>query len=584
MRHLPLAEMARRVLPLFRPHRTSLAAGLLLVLLSVVCELGGPVVLRHLIDEGIARRSGGGILESALLYAGLFVLGTIATYFQVIVLTRMGLSIVTQLKKTMFSHILGLGLDFFDRNAPGRLLARVESDTERLQMLFSEVAVALLRTVVLFAGAVAVLFLTRAGVTLAILLFATPIFVGTLFYFRWMRSIHRRSRRQHARISAFLSEYVQGVPILQSYGYEDEARRRLAELNADKVRTDRRAAAFEYGYWALLSAVEVVAILLLLYVGTGRAFGAALSVGTLILFVEYTRRIFAPLAMFSEQIGFVQRAFASADRVFGVLDTPSRTPDVADARDEVPDDWAAVAFEDVSFAYDGKAPAINGLSFTVRRGERVALVGLSGGGKTTIANLLLRYYEPTGGRIAIDGVDLRRFRLRAWRRRVGLVLQEIHLFPGTVGENLRALADGVPQDDVDRAARTVGADEVIARLPRGQDEPLAEGGANLSMGERQLLSFARALVHDPDLLILDEATSSVDPGTERRLQESMERLLAGRTAVVIAHRLATVLSADRILVIHGGRIVEEGPHAELHARRGLYRDLFELQFAGGSGA
>ncbi len=576
--------MARRVLPLFRPHRAALAAGLLLVLLSVLCELGGPVVLRHLIDVGIARRSGGGILNSALLYAGLFVLGTVATYFQVIVLTRMGLSIVTQLKKAMFGHILGLGLDFFDRNAPGRLLARVESDTERLQMLFSEVAVALLRTLVLFAGAIAVLLATRARVTLVILLFAAPIFLGTLLYFRSMRGIHRKSRRLHARITAFLSEYVQGVPIVQSYGYEEEARRRLSSLNLDRLRTERRAAAFEYSFTALLTSVEVVAIVLLLYVGSGRLFGAAMSVGTLVLFVEYTRRIFWPIAAFSEQIGFVQRAFASADRVFSVLDTPSRTPDAAHARESLPDDWKRVAFEGVSFAYDGKAPAIEGLSFSVRRGERIALVGLSGGGKTTIANLLLRFYEPSKGRVAIDGVDLRDYRLRAWRRRVGLVLQEIHLFPGTVGENLRALGDGVAPADLERAARTVGADEVIARLPRGYDEPLAEGGANLSMGERQILSFARALVHDPDLLILDEATSSVDPGTERRLQQSMERLLEGRTAVVIAHRLATVLSADRILVIHGGRLVEQGPHAELHAKGGIYRDLFELQFPGGAGA
>jgi ABC-type multidrug transport system fused ATPase/permease subunit len=208
----------------------------------------------------------------------------------------------------------------------------------------------------------------------------------------------------------------------------------------------------------------------------------------------------------------------------------------------------------------------------------MALVGLSGGGKSTITSLLLRFYEATDGRVTLDGVDIRAYRQNAWRRRIGLVQQDIHLFPGTVADNLRALVDEIGQEALERAARTVGADQVIARLPLGYDEPLTEGGTNLSMGERQLLSFARALVNDPDLLILDEATSSVDPGTERRLQQSMNRMLAGRTALVIAHRLATVVAADRILVVHGGRIVEAGTHSELYARRGVYRDLFDLQF------
>jgi ATP-binding cassette subfamily B protein len=218
------------------------------------------------------------------------------------------------------------------------------------------------------------------------------------------------------------------------------------------------------------------------------------------------------------------------------------------------------------------------VSFRLRRGETVALVGLSGGGKSTITSLLLRFYEPTDGRITVDGVDIRAYRQKAWRAGIGLVQQDIHLFPGSVADNLRALVDEVDRPALERAARTVGADHVIARLPRGYDEPLAEGGANLSMGERQLLSFARALVHDPDLLILDEATSSIDPGTEQRLQQSMRRMLAGRTALVIAHRLATVVSAERILVMHNGRLVEQGAHEELYALGGVYRDLFDLQF------
>ncbi len=578
VRHLPAREMLARVRPLFRPHLSKLAAGVALLLLSVAAELAGPLVLRHLIDHDIGGGNRDGVLGSALLYAGLFIVGTIANYGQVVFLTKMGLAIVTELKESLFHHVMGLSMAYFDRNSPGKLLARIESDTERLQVLFSEVAIAVLRTAVLLVGALAVMFSSSPRVTLGILLFATPVAIGTVYYFQWMRGIYRRLREMVARISGFVSEYVGGVPIVQVFGYEDHARRRLGELNDDKVRTEKLSSLYQYGFWGALTAIEVVAVILLLYLGSGRLLGVTLTVGTLILFVEYTRRIFHPLAMFSEQLGFIQRAFASADRVYSVLDTPSQTPDRPDAAEIVPDDWQEVRFDDVSFEYTQGTKALDSVSFRIRRGERVALVGLSGGGKTTITNLLLRFYEPTTGAVALDGVDIRDYRQRAWRARIGLVQQDIHLFPGTVGDNLRALVDEIPVSDLERAAATVGADEVIARLPKGLDEVLSEGGANLSMGERQLLSFARAIVPNPDLLVLDEATSAVDPGTERRLQASMERLLSGRTALVIAHRLSTVVSADRILVVHGGKLVEEGSHTELYAQDGVYRDLFDLQF------
>ncbi len=578
VRHLPAPEMLRRVLPLFRPHVGALAAGLALLVVSVGAELAGPLVLRRLIDDDIAAGSRNGILRDALTYAALFVVGTIANYVQVVVLTKMGLAIVTRLKETLFHHLMGLSLAYFDKNSPGKLMARVESDAERLQALFSEVAIAVLRTAALLIGALAVMFVSSWQVTLGILCFAAPVAAGTIYYFSWMRGLYRRLREMVARISGFVSEYVLGVPIVQVFGYEEQAQQRLAKLNDDKLRTERVTSLFEYGFWGVLTAVEVVAVILLLYLGSGRIFGVTMTVGTLILFVEYTRRIFWPLAMFSEQIGFIQRAFASADRVFSVLDTTTLTPDRDDAIASIPDDWHEVAFEDVSFEYESGTKVLDGVSFRIRRGERVALVGLSGGGKTTITNLLLRFYEPTVGRVALDGVDLRAYEQKRWRARIGLVQQDIHLFPGTVADNLRALVDGVERDELERAASTVGADAVIARLPKGYDEPLSEGGANLSMGERQLLSFARALVGDPDLLVLDEATSSVDPGTERRLQESMDRMLAGRTALVIAHRLATVVAADRILVVHAGKLVEEGSHDELYAQHGVYRDLFDLQF------
>jgi ATP-binding cassette subfamily B protein len=577
-RRLSLIQMGRRLLPLFRPHLRLFIIGFALLLISVGAELAGPIVLRRLIDRDIASGSRDAILRSASLYAALFVVGAAAGFFQVVALTRMGLGIVTGLKKLLFGHLLGLSQAYFDKNPPGRLMARVESDAERLQMLFSEVALAIVRTLILFLGTVAVLFAADWRVTTAILVLALPIVAATIFFFRWMRGLYRRVRGLYARVSTFVTEYVQGVPVLQLFGYEARARERLAALNTDKLIAERRAALYEYGFWGFLTSVEVGAVMLILYLGSGRLLGVTVTVGTLVLFIEYTRRVFWPLAMFSEQLNFIQRAFASSDRVFGILDTPSRTPDREHALESVPARWSELVFDDVSFVYDGGTKALDSVTFCVRRGEKVALVGVSGGGKTTITNILLRFYEPTEGRVRLDDRDIREFRLRAWRSKIGLVLQEIHLFPGTVAENLRALNDGVPTADIERAVRIVGAEDVIARLPRGYEEPLAEGGSNLSMGERQLLSFARAVVADPDLLILDEATSSVDPATERKLQLSVDRLLKGRTSLVIAHRLATVVSADRILVLHRGRVAEEGTHDELYARGGIYHDLFDLQF------
>jgi len=446
-------------------------------------------------------------------------------------------------------------------------------------MLFSDVALALLRNVILFAGTFAVMIVANARVTLSVLALMVPLVAATYFFLRYIRGVSRTVRRLYARISTFLVEYVQGIPILQIFGYTDHARLRLAELNRDKYGKEVRLYMVEYAFWAAFASAEVAAVMIIIYIGAPEILAGALTVGTLVLFIEYTRRLFWPLIMFSEQLDFIQRAFASADRVFGVLDTPSRTPDRPGARDTVPGDWREVAFEEVSFTYDGGVQALDRVDLRIRRGERIALVGLSGGGKTTVTNLLLRFYEPTEGRITLDGVDIRDYRQQAWRARIGLVLQDIHLFPGTLGENLKVLRDDIPDEALSRALRIVQGEELLQRLPAGYATELAEGGGNLSMGERQLLCFARAVVENPDILVLDEATSAVDPVTESRLQRALGALLEGRTSVIVAHRLATVTGADRILVMHQGRLVEQGSHAELYERGGIYRDLFDLQFA-----
>lgn len=586
IRRLSLLEMVRRIRPRLRPHRGTFLLAIVLMLLSVATDLSGPLILRRLIDGVIpaAMKDGqiGGILFTAGLYLGLFLVGAAAGYAQALLVARLGLSLVTKLKRDTFEHLLNLGMDYFDANPPGRLMARVESDAERLQMLFSEVALAMARSFLLLAGTLTVMFLAGWKITLGLLGLLVPVIVGGLFFLRFLRRVYATVRRLFARLTTFVTEYVQAVPVLQVFGRTAWTMEKLRVVNRERYNAEKRAAFFEYGFWSFFFSLEVVAVMLILRLGFGAAaVVAGMTLGTLVLFVEYTRRLFFPLLMFAEQIQFLQRAFASADRVFGILSTESTVADAPGTLDRLPRDWKTLSFDRVTFDYAEGSRALEEVSFTVRRGETVALAGPSGGGKTTVTSLLLRFYEPSSGAILLDGTDIRRFSLSTWRAAIGLVLQDIHLFPGTVGDNLRVFADGIPDERLAGAISSLGAEEILSRLSRGLGTDLAEGGQNLSMGERQLISFARALVRDPQILVLDEATSSVDPGTERKLQESVERLRRGRTSLVVAHRLSTITAADRILVLQRGRLVEEGTHRELYERDGIYRGLFDLQFEAG---
>lgn len=589
---LSARALAGRIFARLRSERPALLGGIGLLLVSVAAELAAPLIIRRLIDHDIpeAVRTGGfgGIAGSALAYLAIFLIGSITNYSGIVVVARLGLHMIARLKQDCFDHLLQLGADYFDHNPSGRLLSRVESDAERLLNLFSDVSIAILRSVLLLGGTLVVMFLADARITAAVLLLAVPIFALSLYLIHWMRGLYARVRRAVAAVSTFVTEYVQAVPILQVYGRRDWVMDRLAFHQRARYRTEVRSEFINYAFWSGFGMLEVVAIMLILYLGFGGELRTSLTLGTLVLFIEYTRRLFTPLVMFAEQLNSIQRAFASADRVFGILDTSTRVHDRREKGRAIPD-WSELRFENIGFHYlapleeasSASRPVLEDVSFRVRRGEHVALVGPSGGGKTTLASLLLRFYEPTAGRITVDGIDIREFSLIEWRRRLGLVLQDIHLFPGSVADNLRVFDAEISEARLHEAIRRLDAEELLRRMPRGLETPLSEGGHNLSMGERQLICFARALVKDPEILVLDEATSSIDTATERRLQNSVARLMAGRTALVIAHRLSTIIHADRILVMESGRLVEEGKHDELFRQGGLYRTLYELQFQAG---
>ena len=573
-------DVLRKMAPFLRPHRKAFLAAALLLFLSVAGELAGPLILRRVIDNAIPDKSVGDIVLYSILFAGTFSFAMFMSYLQVVMATRIGLSVVRELKENVFSHMLTLSLSFFDRNPTGKLMARVESDSERVRMLFSEVSMALLRSMAMVFGTLGIMLAANATITLWILVLLVPVAVLTVPVLRKMRKLYRRVRSAYARISGFIGEYVRSVPVLQVFGATSMAAGRIHAEGERFLSREVKAYFWEYGFWSFLGSCEILAVIVILLSGRAGVVSGLVTVGTVVMFVEYTRRLFVPVLMFSETLNMVQRAAASAERLFDILSTETLTPDGYLEEEDFPEDWEEIRFNGVWFRYPEGGWVIKDLSFTVARGEMVALVGSSGGGKSTIVSLLLRFYEPDRGNITLDGRDIKDFRLEVWRNRIGLVLQNVNLFSGTLSQNLTVFRSGIPEEDQLEALRTIEAQDLLRSIPGGLEGSVSEGGLNLSMGQRQLINYARAVLKDPQILVLDEATSSVDPGTEKRIQHSTDLMIRDRTALVVAHRLTTVTHASRILVIQHGAIVEQGTHLQLLKKDGVYAGLCRLQLQG----
>ncbi len=589
-------EVLARIAPYALRYRRELlqAAGLLVAVVGL--GLAGPLLLGQVVDLATSAggAAGGGASErpfllpvspdrrGVLVLAGLFV-AVVVTGFLLeaalgFLMARVGVDCTLRLKEDLFRHVLTLDPPFFREYPPGRLIARVESDTEAIKNLFTATAMQAFRAGLTFVGIFALMLAFDPRTTLVVLPIVLGLTVATVLFVRMVRGLFKETRRRMAALTGHLTEFLQGASVVQAYGYEAHAQARMHAENLGRYRAEARASLINQAFWGFFAFCEAATAALVIWVGVAKVLDGQLTLGTLIIFIEYVRQAFMPVAMLSEFVSQVQQGFVSAGRVFGILSLRPAAPDPPGALAEVAL-RDRVRFEDVRFSYGGGVEALRGVSFEVPRGKQVALVGASGGGKSTIVGLLLRFHEPTAGRITLDGTDLRQVARAAWRRRVGLVLQEVSLFPGTFQDNLTVFDAGRAAADVERACAVVGADALLRRLPEGLATAIAERGANLSMGERQLVSLARALVHDPDLLVLDEATSAIDPRTEALLQESLTRLLAGRTALIVAHRLATIRRCDEILVVEQGRIVERGTHDALWAREdGAYRRLAALQF------
>lgn len=593
-------RLLARLWPFVAPYRLQVLATIGLVLPMFALELAPAWLVKTGLDRVIVPEAAGTAAPSALdrllaprfgleplTWLGLLFLAVVVThaglqYLHTLLMATTGQAAMRDLRAAVFRHIATLHLGFFDTYPVGRLVTRASNDVESVSEMFSQGIVALVTDVFKMLGFAVALFLVNAKLALATFAVVPFLALAAVVFRLKVREAFRTTRVLLARINAWIQETVTGMKVVQLFGREERNLRDFSRLNAEHRDAWKQSIRYDAALFSTVELAGGITVAILLWWGTGAA-----TPGVLYLFIQWMRRFFMPLSDLSAKYSVMQSSMASAERIFQLMDRPPAIRDPATplrlpAADGAP--RGAVEFDDVWFAYQASPQrpedwVLRGVSFRVEPGERVAFVGATGAGKTTLIKLLTRLYEVSRGRVLLDGVDLREMTQHALRRRVAMVLQDVFLFSGTIEENISLGRPEIDRAAVERAARAVEAHAFIERLPGGYDAPIRERGTNLSAGQRQLLSFARALAHGADVLVLDEATSSIDTETEALVQRGIHTLMEGKTALVIAHRLSTIEDVDRIYVLHHGRIVESGSHAELLALGGVYAHLHRLQSA-----
>ena len=572
------ARLVRRMLPYVAPQARWIALSVTLMFVVIGAQLLQPYLIKLLFDVFIPRADRAGIAALALVYIAATTVELLARYGQLYSMELTGQNVILHLRDRLFRHLNALDSSFFDRHPVGRLMTRVTTDIESLADLFSSGVVSLLGDSVKLIAIVVILWWLNwrlACVTFAM----TPfLFLLSVLLRGRIRRSYRDVRRRIARINAYLQESISGMLLVQLFRRGEVNRREFDAINGEHRDAELRSVVYESSFSAIIELVGNVAIALIVWYGGREMVRGVLTFGTLVAFLNYTSRFFGPIQDLSGFYAVLQAAMASLERIFALLDErpaitsnplPAALPERARGR---------IDFQDVRFAYRDGEEVLHGIGVRVEPGEKIAIVGATGSGKTTLIKLLIRLYDPTSGAIRLDGRDIRTLPLPWLRRQVGVVQQDHFLFTGTIASNIAFGHPDLPRERIEVAARLVHADRFVRGLPKGYDEEVRERGNNLSVGQKQLLSFARALAYDPAVLVLDEATSSVDTETEILIQDALRLLLEGRTSIVIAHRLSTIVGADRILVFHHGRIVEEGTHRALLQARGIYHRLYQLQF------
>lgn len=551
--------------------------GLVVMALVTAGQLAGPLILRTIIDTSIPQHDLSGMLWQAVLYFAIVVVMGLLSYYGTMTIAKLGLQVVTRIKQDIFSHLLTLPVAYFDEHPVGELMARTESDTERVRDLFSRVGIVLITDSLFFAGMLIVCFRLSPTVTLYIAAGIPVALAVLIFFFGKLRAYYDCWRKYYASITARVTEYIQGFDVLKAFNRVPWAEKRLDEKSRAMRDNNVKSEIIEYtamgGLEFIIGPGFMAAVILIL---GPKVLGGAMTVGTLLVFLEYGRKLLDPLLSIAENIRNIQQARVSLTRISDILNLPSEKRGGLKATFE-----SDIEFRHVWFSYKEDEWVLKDVSFKIPKASMFALVGPSGSGKTTIVSLLCRFYDPVKGDILVDGVPLRDIDLSAWRRKIGLVLQDVYLFPGSVLENVRVYNDGIDRATAAEALATVQASDLVSKLPGGLDSEIRERGSNISAGEKQLISFARAVAFEPNIVVLDEATASIDVKTEHRIKEGLERLLSGRTSVIVAHRLSSIINADEILFIKDGRIAAKGKHEELLANFADYAELVRLQFPQG---
>lgn len=572
-----------RLLRYMLPHRGKVLLSVVILLAATGTDVFQPILIKIFIDRYLVPKHfpTGVLIELAVGYLGLVVATSVLNIFQLLLFQILALDIIQRLRVELFDKIQELALAFFDRTPVGVLVSRITNDTQAILDMFMTVLSSFVQNVTVLAGILIAMFALDATLA-AYCLILIPIVAGVMFiYGRVSGPVFHVTRQRLSILNAKLNESLQGMPVIQSMRQEPRLRNEFGEINEAYRRARFRNTQINgLLLRPLMDVVYLLVLMLVLWYFGLRSFSQVINIGVLYAFVTYLSRFFEPVNGMLQRMNFFQQAMVSAERVFQILDNPGLGP-----RQEGDEDpkvtRGRITFEDVSFSYDGKTDVLKHVSFTAEPGQTVAIVGHTGSGKSSVVNLLMRFYPVDRGRILIDGADLRTFDNGELRRKIGLVLQDPFLFVGDIASNIRLGEENIGPDQVQAAAQFVQADGFIRQLPDAYASPIGERGATLSTGQRQLISFARTMAMDPKILVLDEATASVDTETEEAIQAALEKMRHGRTTIAIAHRLSTIQDADLIVVLNHGEIVERGSHQELLAREGLYHKMYLLQQGGG---
>ena len=570
-------DVLKRILALAKPYKMLfILVGILAVLIAPISAIR-PYLINIIVDDHIFNNDLEGLTRMSLIFMGAVLLAVLLQYIFIYAVNLLGQQVIRDLRVKVFKHILSLKLRFFDTTPIGTITTRTINDVEAINNVFAQGVVTIVADILSIFAILGLMFITSVKLTLICLITMPLMMLATYIFKEKVKASYQTVRTQISNMNAFLNERITGMRIVQIFNAEEQEKEKFRAINRSYTRANLDAILYYAVFYPVVEIISALSLALLVWWGAGGYISGTVTFGALVAFPMYLNMLFRPIRMLADKFNTLQMGMVAADRVFTILDNDDQIDNLGKIYPEKLE--GNIKFKDVSFSYDEENYVLHDINFEVEEGSTLALVGSTGSGKSTIINILNRFYEIQKGSISINNTNIKDFNLEGLRSRIAIVLQDVFLFGGTVLENISLRNESISREKVIQAAKTIGADTFIEALPGGYDYKVMERGANLSMGQRQLISFVRALVFDPDILILDEATSSIDTETEAIIQNAIEKLIQKRTSIIIAHRLSTIRNADKILVLNKGRIIEIGSHEKLMKMEdGHYRDMIEMQF------